>query len=158
MPPRSNDAGKDTAKEEQKKEPVEQKGTPVTPPTPVEPVIPPVNEEELKAKDAELKKEQEAREQAEAEAKKKDEEIAELSKKLKEQEDQAEQAKKAQDGTHPVVQAQAKKARLTKVKFIKDHSFQTGVTKHNCSKDDVLEVEPHLANKLVSRQIAFIIG
>ena len=156
MPPRSNEQ-KETAEKVEKKEgtPVDKKeGTPVTPP-----VTPPSEKEGEGAKTAEeLKIEKEAREAAEAENKRKDEEIAELNRKLKEKEEQDAQTAAAQAGTHPVVQAQAKKAKLTKVKFVKDHSFQTGTVKHNCSKDDVLEVEPHLANKLVARQIAYILG
>lgn len=51
-----------------------------------------------------------------------------------------------------------KKPKLVKVKFLKDHSFNVGTEKVNARKDDIKMVEMHIANKLLSRQIAYILG
>ncbi len=47
---------------------------------------------------------------------------------------------------------------MVKVKFIKAHDFNVGPKKYSARKDDRLLVEMHLANKFVSRQIAYIVG
>lgn len=56
-----------------------------------------------------------------------------------------------------VVETVEKKAKLYKVKFLKNHEFFVGTEKHTCKKDDVLKVEIHMANLFSQRQIAFII-
>ena len=50
------------------------------------------------------------------------------------------------------------KAKLVKVRFIENHTFNKGINKLKCKKGDIEEVEPHLANKFVGRKIAYILG
>jgi hypothetical protein len=50
------------------------------------------------------------------------------------------------------------KPRLVKVKFIKAHEFAQGTEKFNYAKDETASIEPHIANKLVERGIAFVMG
>lgn len=54
-----------------------------------------------------------------------------------------------------VAQQEVKKVRI---KFIKPHSFNIGIEKVTAKIHDILMVEPHIANKLVSRSIAYILG
>lgn len=76
---------------------------------------------------------------------------------LKEQVEQKETLEKQLKNV-AVAQVQDKKVTLVKVKFIKNHIFNRGIEKHSCKVGDIAEVEPHLANKFVQRQLAYILG
>lgn len=57
-----------------------------------------------------------------------------------------------------VAEVQEKEVKKVKVKFIKDHSFYVNTEKNDAKINDVLMVERHMANKLVGRHIAYILG
>ena len=65
---------------------------------------------------------------------------------------------KANDEDASLAKAVEKKVKLIRVKFLEKHSFNMGIQKYNASVGQVLEVEPHLANKLLSRKIAYILS
>jgi len=105
--------------------------------------------------EAKEKAEKEAKEKAEAEAKAKADE--EANEKLKKEIEEQEKLKKEMSKT-VVAEKQEKSVKLVKVKFIENHTFNKGVEKIFAKKGDTEEVEPHLANKFVSRKIAYILG
>lgn len=76
-----------------------------------------------------------------------------LKDELKEKETLEEQLKT------PVVATMVdKKTKLVKVKFLENHTFNKGIQKIVAKKGDIHQVEPHLANKFLSRKIAYILG
>jgi len=60
----------------------------------------------------------------------------------------------------PIVVAEAteKKIKKVKVKFLENHELTAGSEKHTFKKGATVEIEPHLANKLLERKIAYIVG
>lgn len=56
------------------------------------------------------------------------------------------------------VEVTQKEPKLVKVKFIENHTFNKGIEKINAKVGQTLNVETHLANKFVSRKIAYIVG
>ena len=56
------------------------------------------------------------------------------------------------------VEVVAKKAKLYKVRFLKDHEFNIGIEKFHAKKGDAMEVELHVANTLAERNIAHHLG
>lgn len=93
---------------------------------------------------------------------------AEIPEQPKAEEQLKEQPKKEEDIPHaPVANlvetekvAMAKKPEVkrVKVKFLKNHDFNIGTEKISAKKDDIKMVEMHIANKLLGRQIAYILG
>lgn len=86
----------------------------------------------------------------------------------KTQEQPKEQPKKEEDipqasvanlvETEKVATAKKPEVKKVKVKFLKNHDFNVGTEKISAKKDDIKMVEMHTANKLLGRQIAYILG
>lgn len=49
-------------------------------------------------------------------------------------------------------------AKLVRVKFLKDYTFNTGTTKHSFKQNSIGRVEPHIANTLSARKICYILS
>jgi hypothetical protein len=66
-------------------------------------------------------------------------------------------AEKAAPQAQPVVLAKAG-PKLVKIKFVKPHEFMVALAKKAYKKDDVTEVEIHIANALSARGIAVLMN
>ena len=67
----------------------------------------------------------------------------------------AKKAEKVEDA--PLVTVNEPTVKLVKVRFIKNHTFNKGTERIARVRGDIEHVESHLANKLVSRNIAYIL-
>ena len=74
---------------------------------------------------------------------------------VKEVAKKAEKADKVEDA--PLVTVNEPTVKLVKVRFIKNHTFNKGTERIARVRGDIEHVESHLANKLVSRNIAYIL-
>jgi hypothetical protein len=61
-------------------------------------------------------------------------------------------------GNEAVVVVSAKAVKTVKIKFLKEHEFASGGDKKKYEKGEYANVEAHIANKLMQRQIAFVIA
>lgn len=67
-------------------------------------------------------------------------------------------SKETKDEEGGVAEVVDKKVKLVKIKFIKAHTFYIGTDKIEAKPNDIKMVEPHTANKLLARSIAYILG
>ena len=74
------------------------------------------------------------------------------------QEDAKEEVIQTEAKEEDVAEEVNKKVKLYKVKFLENHEFSVGITKHNAKKGEVVQVELHLANLFASRKIAYMLG